>query len=127
MFTNSNYSAKISPSMKENWMVQIFRNVNSSIMTNNDPDLALCFAPASSSEIAHFKNSGGSDLPYYPAILNRPSISYSLDLKSFQTKTGGVTLNVANFDLGNGKKLLEELDHEISIEKTIVFKISELS
>ena len=98
--------------MKENWMVQIFRNVNSSIMTNNDPDIALCFAPASQSEIATYKNSGGTENPYYPAILNKPSITYSLDLKSFTTKTGNVTLNIANFDLGNGNKLLEELDHE---------------
>ena len=96
--------------MKENWMVQIFRNVNSSIMTNNDPDIALCFAPASQSEIATYKNSGGTENPYYPAILNKPSITYSLDLKSFTTKTGNVTLNIANFDLGNGNKLLEELD-----------------
>jgi len=37
MFVNSNYQAKLSPTMTENWLVQIFKNNNSSIATTDTP------------------------------------------------------------------------------------------
>ena len=99
-FTNSNYSAKLSPTMTENWLVQIFRNDNTSIQTTNTPDLAFSFSETT------FNN-----VTYYPAILNKPSISYSLDLKGFTTKTGSITLNIGNIDL-DGTTLLGTLGKE---------------
>jgi len=103
MFVNSNYSAKLAPTMKENWLVQIFKNTNSSILYTNTPDLRFCFAADSGSTTATYNS-----LDYIPAILNKPSVSYSLDLKGFTTKTGSVTLNIANVDI-DGTKLLEQL------------------
>jgi len=105
MFINSNYLAKVSPTMKENWLVQIFLNskADSATFTNDTPDLAFCFAAASGSTTAKYNN-----IDYIPAILNKPSINYSLDLKSFTTKTGAVTLNIGNVDI-DGTKLLEKL------------------
>ena len=100
MFTNSNYSAKLSPTMTENWLVQIFKNTNSSVAYTDTPDLRF-----SLSETVY------NSLDYYPAILNKPSVSYSLDLKGFTTKTGSVTLNIANIDL-DGTTLLELLGNE---------------
>ena len=100
MFTNSNYSAKLSPTMTENWLVQIFKNTNASVAYTDTPDLRFSF-----SETVY------NSLNYYPAILNKPSISYSLDLKGFTTKTGSVTLNIANIDL-DGTTLLELLGNE---------------
>jgi len=99
-FVNTNYSSKLSPTMSENWLVQIFKNNNSSILTTNTPDLAFSFSATTYNSIN-----------YYPAILNKPSISYSLDLKGFTTKTGGVNLNLANIDL-DGTTLLELLGNE---------------
>ena len=99
-FTNSNYSSKLSPTMTENWLVQIFKNTNSSVAYTNTPDLRFSF-----SETIY------NSLDYYPAILNKPSISYSLDLKGFTTKTGSVTLNIANIDL-DGTTLLELLGND---------------
>ena len=43
-FVNSNYESKLSPTMTENWLVQIFKNNNSSILTTNTPDLAFSFS-----------------------------------------------------------------------------------
>jgi hypothetical protein len=100
MFTNTNYESKLSPTMTENWLVQIFKNNNSSILTTNTPDLAFSFSATTYNSIN-----------YYPAILNKPSISYSLDLKGFTTKTGNITLNIANIDL-DGTTLLEKLGNE---------------
>jgi len=100
MFTNSNYSAKLSPTMTENWLVQIFKNTNASVAYTDTPDLRF-----SLSETVY----DGEN--YYPAILNKPSVSYSLDLKGFTTKTGSVTLNIANIDL-DGTTLLELLGNE---------------
>jgi len=100
MFTNSNYSAKLSPTMTENWLVQIFKNTNTSVAYTDTPDLRF-----SLSETVY------NSLDYYPAILNKPSVSYSLDLKGFTTKTGSVTLNIANIDL-DGTTLLELLGSE---------------
>ena len=99
-FVNSNYESKLSPTMTENWLVQIFKNNNSSILTTNTPDLAFSFSATTYNSIN-----------YYPAILNKPSISYSLDLKGFTTKTGNITLNIANIDL-DGTTLLELLGNE---------------
>ena len=99
-FVNSNYESKLSPTMTENWLVQIFKNNNSSILTTNTPDLAFSFSATTYNSIN-----------YYPAILNKPSISYSLDLKGFTTKTGNITLNIANIDL-DGTTLLELLGDE---------------
>ena len=99
-FVNTNYSSKLSPTMSENWLVQIFKNDNTSILTTNTPDLAFSFSATTYNSIN-----------YYPAILNKPSISYSLDLKGFTTKTGGVNLNLANIDL-DGTTLLELLGNE---------------
>ena len=100
MFTNTNYEAKLSPSITENWIVQIFQNDNSSIQTTNTPDLAFSFAETTFNNIS-----------YYPAIMNIPNVSYSLDLKNFTTKTGNVTLNLANVDI-DGTTLLEKLGKE---------------
>ena len=100
MFTNTNYESKLSPTMTENWLVQIFKNNNSSILTTNTPDLAFSFSATTYNSIN-----------YYPAILNKPSISYSLDLKGFTTKTGNINLNIANIDL-DGTTLLELLGNE---------------
>ena len=99
-FTNSNYSAKLSPTMTENWLVQIFKNTTSSVSTTDTPDFKFSF-----SETTY------NNLNYYPAILNKPSISYSLDLKGFTTKTGSVTLNLANINL-DGTTLLELLGND---------------
>jgi len=99
-FVNSNYESKLSPTMTENWLVQIFKNNNSSILTTNTPDLAFSFSTTTYNSIN-----------YYPAILNKPSISYSLDLKGFTTKTGNINLNIANIDL-DGTTLLELLGNE---------------
>ena len=99
-FVNSNYESKLSPTMTENWLVQIFKNNNSSILTTNTPDLAFSFSATTYNSIN-----------YYPAILNKPSISYSLDLKGFTTKTGNINLNIANIDL-DGTTLLELLGNE---------------
>jgi len=103
MFVNSNYSAKLAPTMKENWLVQIFKNTNASILYTHTPDLRFCFAADSGSTTTTYNS-----LDYIPAILNKPSISYSLNLKGFTTKTGSVTLNVANVNI-DGTKLLEQL------------------
>ena len=100
MFTNSNYSSKLSPTMTENWLVQIYKNTNSSVAYTDTPDLRFSF----SETVYNSQN-------YYPAILNKPSISYSLDLKGFTTKTGSVTLNLANIDL-DGTTLLELLGND---------------
>ena len=100
MFINSNYSSKLSPTMTENWLVQIYKNTNSSVAYTDTPDLRFSF----SETVYDGEN-------YYPAILNKPSISYSLDLKGFTTKTGSVTLNLANIDL-DGTTLLELLGNE---------------
>lgn len=100
MFTNSNYSSKLSPTMTENWLVQIFKNTNASVAYTDTPDLRF-----SLSETVYDGDN------YYPAILNKPSVSYSLDLKGFTTKTGSVTLNIANIDL-DGTTLLELLGEE---------------
>jgi len=99
-FTNSNYSSKLSPTMTENWLVQIYKNTNSSVAYTDTPDLRFSF----SETVYDGEN-------YYPAILNKPSISYSLDLKGFTTKTGSVTLNLANIDL-DGTTLLELLGND---------------
>ena len=99
-FVNSNYESKLSPTMTENWLVQIFKNNNASILTTNTPDLTFSFSATTYNSIN-----------YYPAILNKPSISYSLDLKGFTTKTGNITLNIANIDL-DGTTLLELLGNE---------------
>ena len=97
MFVNSNYQAKLSPTMTENWLVQIFQNDNSNIETTDIPDLTFSFAATT------FNN-----IQYYPAILNKPSITYSLDLKNFTTNTGSLTLNIGNIDL-DGTTLLGKL------------------
>jgi len=100
MFINSNYLSKLSPTMTENWLVQIYKNTNSSVAYTDTPDLRFSF----SETVYDGEN-------YYPAILNKPSISYSLDLKGFTTKTGSVTLNLANIDL-DGTTLLELLGND---------------
>ena len=43
-FVNTNYEAKLSPTMQENWLVQIFKNNNTSYETDDTPDLAFSFA-----------------------------------------------------------------------------------
>jgi hypothetical protein len=116
MLSNTNYSAKLSPSIKENWLVQVFKNDATSILTNSTPNtidkdnadynLRFCFASASGSTKATYN---GHD--YYPAILNQPTITNSLDLKSFTTNTGSITLNIANIDLAE-TTLLEILGNE---------------
>ncbi|MEL0173693.1 MAG: hypothetical protein VW904_03110 [bacterium] len=98
-FVNSNYESKLSPTITENWLVQIFKNNNSSYQTGDTPDLAFSFSETTYNNVS-----------YYPAILNRPTISYSLDLKSFTTKTGNVNLNIANIDI-DGTTLLETLSN----------------
>jgi len=98
-FINTNYEAKLSPTITENWLIQIFKNNNASIATTNTPDLSFGFAATTYNSVY-----------YYPAILNKPSISYSLDLKGFTTKTGSVTLNLANIDI-DGTTLLENLSN----------------
>ena len=97
MFTNTNYESKLSPTMTENWLVQIFKNSTSSIQTTDTPDLALSFSATTFDGVV-----------YYPAILNKPSISYSLDLKKFTTNTGSLTLNIGNIDI-DGTTLLGTL------------------
>jgi hypothetical protein len=97
MFTNTNYESKLSPTMTENWLVQIFKNSTSGIQTTDTPDLALSFASTTFDSVV-----------YYPAILNKPSISYSLDLKNFTTNTGSLTLNIGNIDI-DGTTLLGTL------------------
>ena len=87
-FTNTDYQAKLSPSMTENWLVQIFKNTTSSVSTTDTPDFRFSFSDTTY-----------NNLTYYPAILNKPSVNYSLDLKAFTTKTGSVTLNLANINL----------------------------
>jgi hypothetical protein len=99
-FTNSNYESKLGATITENWLVQIFKNTNSSILTTNTPDLAFSFAETQYNNV-----------DYYPAILNKPQVNYSLDLKSFTTKTGAITLNIANIDI-DGTTLLELLGNE---------------
>ena len=99
-FVNSNYESKLSPTMTENWLVQIFKNNNSSILTTDTPDLKFSFSATTYNSIT-----------YYPAILNKPTIAYSLDLKGFTTKTGNVSLNLANINL-DGTTLLELLGNE---------------
>jgi hypothetical protein len=102
-FVNSNYESKLSPTMTENWLVQIFKNDASSVITTSTTESDfLTFS---------FSATTYNGINYYPAILNKPSISYSLDLKGFTTKTGGVNLNLANIDL-DGTTLLELLGNE---------------
>lgn len=111
MLINSNYTSKLGPTIKENWLVQIFKNNNSSNMVNDTPDLALCFATASGSTTATLKNSSNTEIPYYPVIVNKPTIRSSVDLKGFSTQTGSITLNLADTDIVIGdskKRLLEE-------------------
>ena len=60
MLINSNYTSKLGPTIKENWLVQIFKNNNSNNMVNDTPDLALCFATASGSTTATLKNSSNT-------------------------------------------------------------------
>ena len=110
MLVNSNYSAKLGPTIKENWLVQIFKNSNSSNLVNNTPDLALCFASQYDKSVATLKNSSNVEIPYYPVIINKPTIKNSLDLKSFTTQTGSITLNLADTDIviGDSKKRLME-------------------
>ena len=43
-FTNSNYSSKLSPTMTENWLVQIYKNTNSSVAYTDTPDLRFSFS-----------------------------------------------------------------------------------
>ena len=111
MLINSNYTSKLGPTIKENWLVQIFKNNNSNNMVNDTPDLALCFATASGSTTATLKNSSNTEIPYYPVIVNKPTIRSSVDLKGFSTQTGSITLNLADTDIVIGdskKRLLEE-------------------
>ena len=98
-FVNTNYEAKLSPTMQENWLVQIFKNNNTSYETDDTPDLAFSFAETTYNSVN-----------YYPAILNKPTVSYSLDLKGFTTRTGNITLNIANIDI-DGTTLLETLSN----------------
>ena len=77
--------------------MQIFKNNNANILTTNTPDLSFSFSQTTYNSIN-----------YYPAILNKPKISYSLDLKAFTTQTGSINLNLANIDI-DGTTLLEQL------------------
>ena len=86
--------------MTENWLVQIFKNTTSSVATTDTPDFRFSFSDTTY-----------NNLTYYPAILNKPSVNYSLDLKAFTTKTGSVTLNLANINL-DGTTLLELLGND---------------
>ena len=99
-FTNTDYQAKLSPTMTENWLVQIFKNTTSSVSTTDTPDFRFSFSDTTY-----------NNLTYYPAILNKPSVNYSIDLKAFTTKTGSVTLNLANINL-DGTTLLELLGND---------------
>ena len=99
-FINANYADKLSPTLSENWLVQIFKNTNSSILTTDTPDFRFSF-----SETTY------NNQVYYPAITNKPSVNYSLDLKGFTTKTGNLTLNIANINL-DGTTLLELLGND---------------
>ena len=38
-FVNSNYESKLSPTMTENWLVQIFKNNATSVLTTATPNL----------------------------------------------------------------------------------------
>jgi hypothetical protein len=77
-------------------------NVTPNTTDKDDADYNLRFS---------FSGTTYNGYDYYPAILNKPSISYSLDLKGFTTKTGNITLNIANIDL-DGTTLLELLGNE---------------
>tara|TARA_B100000965_G_scaffold61134_1_gene46969 strand:- start:1807 stop:4134 length:2328 start_codon:yes stop_codon:yes gene_type:complete len=99
-FINANYQAKLSPTITENWIVQIFKNTASSVLTTSSTESD--FLRFSFAETTY------NSLPYYPAILNKPNVNYSLDLKSFTTRTGNITLNLANIDI-DGTTLLEQL------------------
>ena len=99
-FTNTNYQAKLAPTMTENWLVQIFKNTTSGVTTTDTPDFRFSFSETTYNNLA-----------YYPAILNKPTVNYSLDLKSFTTKTGSLTLNLANINL-DGTTLLESLGND---------------
>ena len=113
-FVNSNYEAKLSPTITENWLIQVFKNNNSSTATTDTPDLSFSFAATTYNNVY-----------YYPAILNKPSVSYSLDLKSFTTRTGSVTLNIANIDI-DGTTLLETLSNlYINAQVNILSQIDE--
>lgn len=113
-FVNSNYEAKLSPTITENWLIQVFKNNNSSTATTDTPDLSFSFAATTYNSVY-----------YYPAILNKPSVSYSLDLKSFTTRTGSVTLNIANIDI-DGTTLLETLSNlYINAQVNILSQIDE--
>lgn len=113
-FVNSNYEAKLSPTITENWLIQIFKNNNTSTATTDTPDLSFSFAATTYNSVY-----------YYPAILNKPSVNYSLDLKAFTTKTGSVTLNVANIDI-DGTTLLETLSNlYINAQVNILSQIDE--
>jgi hypothetical protein len=109
--------------MKENWIVQIFKNTATSTITTASDEstfLRFCFASGSGSETASYNGKS-----YYPAVLNKPSISYSLDLKSFTTKTGNVNLNLANINL-DGTTLLETLgDSYINGQVNILSQIDD--
>ena len=76
-FINANYQAKLSPTITENWIVQIFKNTASSVLTTSSTESD--FLRFSFAETTY------NSLPYYPAILNIPNVNYSLDLKSFTT------------------------------------------
>ena len=99
-FTNTNYQAKLAPTMTEIWLVQIFKNTTSGVTTTDTPDFRFSFSETTYNNLA-----------YYPAILNKPTVNYSLDLKSFTTKTGSLTLNLANINL-DGTTLLESLGND---------------
>jgi len=109
-FVNSNYESKLSPTMTENWLVQIFKNDATSILTTATPNL-IDKDDADYNLRFSFSQTTYNGYDYYPAILNKPSISYSLDLKGFTTKTGNINLNIANIDL-DGTTLLELLGNE---------------
>ena len=106
-FTNTNYEAKLSSTMTENWLVQIFKNNASSVITTATPN-TTDNTHANYNLRFSFSETTYNGYDYYPAIINKPTISYSLDLKSFTTKTGAITLNIANIDL-DGTTLLELL------------------
>ena len=65
--------------------------------------MRFCFAADSGSTTTTFNSKD-----YLPTILNKPSVNYSLNLKSFTTKTGNITLNIANVNI-DGTHLLELL------------------
>ena len=109
-FTNTDYQAKLSPSMTENWLVQIFKNTASSVITTATPNITDS-THADYNLRFSFSDTTYNGYTYYPAILNKPSVNYSLDLKAFTTKTGSVTLNLANINL-DGTTLLELLGND---------------